>query len=102
MIPIVFQGGGDPVSLGLVASLNRPGGNVTGASNLTVPQRKAVQFLRELVPAAGSLALLLNTQVVTLLANRQVTREFYREAVARELQSQVFEASTDDDLTTAF
>ena len=56
-IPIVFQGGGDPVSQGLVAGLNRPGGKVTGAMNLTggTADAKAVQFLRELVPAAKSL-----------------------------------------------
>jgi putative ABC transport system substrate-binding protein len=59
-IPIVFQGGGDPVRLGLIASLNRPGGNITGAMNLaggTTVDAKAVQYLRELVPAAPSLGL---------------------------------------------
>jgi putative tryptophan/tyrosine transport system substrate-binding protein len=101
-IPIVFQGGGDPVSLGLVASLNRPGGNVTGAFNLTggtTIEAKAVQFLRELVPAAGSLALLVNRKGLYPRGSFMVA-----EAAARELnwESQVFEASTDDDLTAAF
>src|SRR5262249_40551715 len=101
-IPIVFQGGGDPVSLGLVASLNSPGGNVTRAFNLTggsPTQTKALQFLRELVPAAGSLALLVNPGSGLPLGSIAVA-----EAAARELhwESQVFEASTDDDLTTAF
>jgi putative ABC transport system substrate-binding protein len=61
-IPIVFQLGGDPVRLGLVSSLSRPGGNVTGSMNLTggPVETKAVQFLRELVPAALSLGLLMN------------------------------------------
>jgi putative ABC transport system substrate-binding protein len=101
-IPIVFRGGGgDPVSLGLVASLNSPGGNVTGAINLTggtTTEAKAVQFLRELVPAARSLALLVNPGTsLPLIAE-------VAEAAARGLhwEYQVFEASTDDDLTTAF
>jgi putative tryptophan/tyrosine transport system substrate-binding protein len=95
-IPIVFQGGGDPIRQGLVASLNRPGGNVTGAINLTggTIDAKSVQFLRELVPAAASLGLLVNR------GNRSADAQ----AAARELRwkSQVFEASTDDDLKTAF
>jgi putative ABC transport system substrate-binding protein len=100
-IPIVFQGGGDPVSLGLVASLNSPGGNVTGAFNLaggTTTEAKAVQFLRELVPAAGSLAVLVNRGTYPRGSFMPA------EAAARELhwESQVFEASTADDLTTAF
>jgi len=95
-IPIVFQGGGDPIRQGLVAALNRPGGNVTGALNLTggTIDAKSVQFLRELVPAAASLGLLVNR------SNRSTGAQ----AAARELrwESQVFEASTDDDLKTAF
>src|SRR4051812_16356870 len=61
-IPIVFVLGGDPVLLGLVASLNHPGSNATGSMNLTggATDAKAVQFLRELVPAAKSLGLLVN------------------------------------------
>ena len=53
-IPIVFNVAGDPVREGLVASLNRPGGNATGSMNLTggSMDAKAVQYLRELVPAA--------------------------------------------------
>jgi putative tryptophan/tyrosine transport system substrate-binding protein len=95
-IPIVFQGGGDPIRQGLVAAFNRPGGNVTGAVNLTggTIDAKSVQFLRELVPAAASLGLLVNR------SNRSAGAQ----AAARELrwESQVFEASTDDDLKTAF
>jgi putative tryptophan/tyrosine transport system substrate-binding protein len=95
-IPIVFQGGGDPIRLGLVASLNRPGGNVTGALNLSggITDAKAVQYLRELVPAAASLG---------LLANR-ISYPVGLVAAARELrwEYQVFEASTDDDLKMAF
>jgi putative tryptophan/tyrosine transport system substrate-binding protein len=99
-IPIVFSGGGDFVSPGLVVGLNNPGGNVTDAINLTggtTTEEKAVQFLRELVPAAGSLALLVNPGI-----SRQIPE--LAEAAARKLhwEYQVFKASTEDDLTTAF
>ena len=61
-IPIVFAGGVDPVNAGLVASLNRPGGNLTGVSNLTVElSQKQLELLRELVPSASIIAVLLNS-----------------------------------------
>jgi putative tryptophan/tyrosine transport system substrate-binding protein len=60
-IPIVFMVGTDPVQIGLVASLNHPGGNLTGVNNLTIEvAAKRVEVLRELVPGATSLALLVN------------------------------------------
>jgi hypothetical protein len=60
-IPIVFQVGGDPVKNGLVASLNRPGGNVTGASNLTNELGpKRLGLLRDLLPNVGLIAALVN------------------------------------------
>ena len=62
-IPIVFTSVGDPVEIGLVASLNRPGGNVTGSdSTLTVElDAKRLQLLHELIPAAGSTGVLVNS-----------------------------------------
>jgi putative ABC transport system substrate-binding protein len=60
-IPIVFEIGSDPVQLGLVASLNRPGGNVTGVAQLTVEVApKRLQLLYEMVPAAKIIALLVD------------------------------------------
>jgi putative ABC transport system substrate-binding protein len=60
-IPIVFQTGGDPVQDGLVASMNRPGQNVTGVSRLSVAlESKRLELLRELVPKATVIALLVN------------------------------------------
>jgi putative ABC transport system substrate-binding protein len=60
-IPIVFASGGDPVEAGLVDSLNHPGGNITGISEMAfqiVPKR--IQYLRDLIPGAATFAMLIN------------------------------------------
>jgi putative tryptophan/tyrosine transport system substrate-binding protein len=60
-VPIVFPGAGDPVRLGLVASLNRPGGNVTGVLTLGPELAgKLLEILRELLPHAATMAFLVN------------------------------------------
>jgi putative ABC transport system substrate-binding protein len=60
-VPIVFVGGNDPVSIGLVASLNRPGGNVTGVTLLNVEiAAKRLQVMNELIPTASNIAVLLD------------------------------------------
>ena len=61
LIPIVFTTGGDPVQMGLVASINRPGGNATGVSLLTTaPEAKRLGMLHELVPSATVIGVLIN------------------------------------------
>jgi putative ABC transport system substrate-binding protein len=100
-IPVVFQGGTDPVAAGLVASLARPGGNVTGVTNLnTELGQKRLELLRELVPTANVIALLVNP-----------TSSFIAEAVSRDLraaartlglQLHILNASTERDFDTVF
>jgi putative ABC transport system substrate-binding protein len=99
-IPIVFTNNGDPVGSGLVASLARPGGNVTGPS-LTSPALlgKRVQLLKEAVPAVTRVALLSNpASPMHALAMREV------EGVARSLhlQLQVVEARASGEIAGAF
>ena len=61
VIPVVFETGSDPIRIGLVTSLNRPGGNVTGVTQLNVETApKLLQLLYELVPTARVMALLVN------------------------------------------
>jgi putative ABC transport system substrate-binding protein len=74
-IPIVFGIGGDPLRLGLVASLSRPGGNLTGATLLnTEVLPKRLELLHELVPTAAKIAFLVNPTILLPRSNRE-TRE---------------------------
>jgi ABC-type uncharacterized transport system substrate-binding protein len=99
-IPIVFTTGGDPVQLGLVATLGRPGGNVTGVTQMTgevAPKR--VELAHELVPQATALGLLINP--ANPLAET-VKRDSQAAALKLGLQLNVLNASTDAELDAAF
>jgi putative ABC transport system substrate-binding protein len=99
-IPVVFTTSGDPVHLKLVASLSRPGGNVTGATQLDVEvSPKRLELLHELFPTAITMALLVNPTNPT--AENQA-RELVAPARALGLQLHVLYASTEHDLDAAF
>jgi putative ABC transport system substrate-binding protein len=100
-IPIVFGTGIDPVAVGLVASLNRPGGNLTGVTNLNleiVPKR--LELVHELVPTATTIALLVNPS--NPLAAEPESRDAQKAARTLGLQLHVLHASTDRDFDTVF
>jgi putative ABC transport system substrate-binding protein len=100
-IPIVFTVGEDPVRLGLVASLARPDGNLTGINFLVGElTTKRLELLRELVPAATRVALLVNPTQAT---NTESTlRDVASDARAMGLQIQVLNASTSREIDAAF
>ena len=100
-IPIVFLAGDDPVRLGLVASLARPGGNLTGINIFTVElTAKRLELLREMVPGAARIAVLVNP------ANAPTTETTLRDVAAAArvmgLQIQVLNASTSREIDAAF
>ena len=99
-IPIVFGVGGDPVRLGLVASLSRPGGNVTGMSFLTnLLVAKQFELLHELVPSAEMIGLLVNPKFPD---TEVMTRDAQEAATARGKKLLVVTASTESDFNQAF
>jgi putative tryptophan/tyrosine transport system substrate-binding protein len=99
-IPIVFSAAFDPVDIGLVASLNRPGGNVTGVTDLNMEiGRKRVQLLHEAVPTATIMAGLLNPANANAGA---VSREAEGAAHSLGLQFHVLPASTEREIEGAF
>src|SRR5262245_63853526 len=74
-VPIVFTTGGDPIKLGLVASLRRPGGNVTGSTQLSVEVGpKRLELAQELFPGTTTFALLVNPQIHSLRRFRKTCR----------------------------
>ena len=100
-IPIVFETAGDPVKLGLVASLNRPGGNLTGVTNLNVEVgQKRLELLRELLPSAINIAVLVNPSAPAI--TEQFIGNLQAAAPALGMQLHVVQASTDHDLDTVF
>jgi len=100
-IPIVFETAGDPVALGLVASLNRPDGNLTGVTNLNVEvAQKKLELLRELLPSASKIAVLVNPSAPAL--TEEYMRALQSAAPGLGMQLQLTQASTDLDLNTIF
>ena len=99
-IPIVFQTGSDPIKDGLVESLNRPGGNITGATRLTTELvQKRLGIMSELVPNATRIGYLGNPNGVQTKAQVQEIQAATR---ARHLDLHVANASTDSELDAAF
>ena len=100
-IPIVFSMGVDPIDSGLVASLNRPGGNITGIFNLAVPlASKRLELLHELMPNVAVVAVLVNP------SNSPYTEhgmnELRNAAVSLGLQGHILNASTVGEIDAAF
>ena len=99
-IPIVFEMGGDPVALGVVPSLNRPGGNLTGVSSLNVEVGpKRLEILHEVVPAAAVIAVIANPTSPT--ANSQL-KNLQAAASGLGLKLHVLHASTEQEIDTVF
>jgi ABC-type uncharacterized transport system substrate-binding protein len=100
MIPIVFVIGDDPVKIGFVASLSRPGGNLTGVTTLASEVGpKRLELLRELLPTATNIAVLVNPTNPNAEAQ---LRDLQAAAPALGVQLHVLHASTEDELDTAF
>ena len=99
-IPIVFTSGTDPIETGLVASLNRPGGNITGASFLAdVLEAKRVELLHEVVPNVGVIALLVNPN--NTRAEAQL-RDMQEAAARLGIRLIVLRASNEPEIDTSF
>src|SRR5215212_9638738 len=95
-IPIVFTAGFDPVEIGLVASLNRPGGNITGVTILDVELGpKRLDLLHEFVPAARTIAVLVNP--ANPVRAEAISRAVQTAARHLGLQSNVLQASSERD-----
>ena len=99
-VPIVFATGGDPVSEGLVTSLNRPGGNVTGVVFFTsVLGAKRLELLRQLAPKATTIGVLMNPSSPTTEADRSNV-QIAAQAIGQQLV--ILDASSEGDIETAF
>jgi putative ABC transport system substrate-binding protein len=100
-IPIVFETGGDPIQLGLVASLSRPGGNVTGVTQMSQEVApKELELLHELLPAVRVLALLVNPADPALSETQ--SSAFLSAAHALGLELHILNASTESDFDAVF
>jgi ABC-type uncharacterized transport system substrate-binding protein len=100
-VPIVFTIGGDPVQLGLVSSLNRPGGNLTGVTQLGVEVGpKRLELLHELLPTATTMSLLVNPTSPTVAETQ--SKQLQAAARTLGLQLRVLHASTERDFDAVF
>jgi putative ABC transport system substrate-binding protein len=100
-IPVIFQVGTDPVAVGLVASLARPAGNVTGVTNINtelVPKR--LELLRELIPTTNIIALLVNP--TSPFITESISKDLQSATRALGLQLHILNASTEHDFDTVF
>jgi putative tryptophan/tyrosine transport system substrate-binding protein len=98
--PIVFAMGADPVRLGVVSSLNRPGGNITGVFNLnTAVVGKRLELLRELVPTTGVVALLANPSSAFTPTE---TKQLQEAARALGVELRILDAANETEIDTAF
>jgi putative tryptophan/tyrosine transport system substrate-binding protein len=99
-IPIVFSVAADPIAAGLVASLARPGGNLTGVSFLAVElSPKRLELLSELVPQARVVALLVNPKNPT---SERVMRDVLQAAHGKGIMLHMLKATTEHEIDTAF
>jgi putative ABC transport system substrate-binding protein len=102
-IPVVFVAGIDPVAAGLVASLNRPGGNVTGVTNITGElSTKRLDLVRELVPKASVVALLWNPSGSINAAARLETRDLEAAVRSGGRRFEIMDGSTEREIDAAF
>lgn len=100
-IPIVFELSPDPVALGLVASLNRPGGNITGVTNLNIETGpKRLELLRQMLPSAKSIAVLINPTSHALA--KTFLQTLQPAASTLGLQLHILEASTEREIDKGF
>ena len=100
-VPIVFAIGADPVQIGLVASLNRPGGNVTGATSINVELGpKRLELMRELLPSVSSMALLVNPTTPALAEPSTHITQAAAHALGLELH--VLQARSEHDFDPTF
>jgi len=100
-IPIIFAVPDDPVRLGLVASLARPGGNLTGVNFVNVElSAKRLELLREIAPAAARVAMLVNPSNV--ISNEASVRDLEAAAAAMGVQIKIFSASSSREIDAAF
>jgi putative ABC transport system substrate-binding protein len=104
IIPIVFIGGSDPVEMGLVESINRPGGNVTGVSLLATDlESKRIGFLREVIPQSAKIGVLIDRTDPSIYPETEKTqRELHSAAARLGVSIEIVSVAGERDFDTAF